>query len=188
VSLSSDSDHTVNSVKAELKAQAREQGIGFGSPGMGMGGVGVEESRTAYQTVAEVESREPFSVGPGETKTVNLQLYVDGSAGSGAGQANNVGGAMGGIMRTMANIAGSLDHVNYIYRVYASAEVEGVTLHPSDHQPIELLPPQTQPQATQPIENLEPNQPPVAFPPNMVEPPTEQNIVIPDQTNQPPQS
>lgn len=149
VNISTDSTHTIKSVKAELQAQAREQGIGVGSMGMGMnqpgfGGVGVGESRTTYQTIAQAESREPLSVGPGEVKTVNLQLYIDGSAGSSRqlGGDDNSGGGLGGALRAVANFAGSLDHVNYIYRVYASADVDGAALSPNDHQPIQVLPAQ----------------------------------------------
>jgi hypothetical protein len=192
VTISADSTHTIKSVKAEIKAQAREQGIGIGIGGSGIGigqggfnNAGVEEGTTAYQTIAQVESREPLSVGPGEVKTVNLQLYIDGSAGSSRqlGGANNASGVLGGALRAIANVAGNLDHVNYIYRVYASADVEGVALNPSDHQPIQILPPQEQAQTAQPtINNLQATQP--ASP----QAPIGQPPVAPDQNNENPQS
>ncbi len=159
VNISADKEHTINSLKAEIQAQAREQGFSFGN-GMNQsytGGVGIQEERTTYQTIAIVESREPLTVGPGETKTVNLQLYIDGTAGS----RNNVGGATdGGLMgalQSVANVASNLEHVDYIYRVKASADVEGVSLKPSDHMPIQILPEQVA-QTNQPvINNFQPN-------------------------------
>jgi hypothetical protein len=181
VTISADSTQTINSVKAEIKAQAREQGIGFGGGSMGMGqgagGVGVEDSRTNYQTVAQVESRESFSVGPNEVKTVNLQLYLDGSGGGGSqlGGVTNSGGALGGALRAVASVAGSLDHVNYIYRVYASADVAGAALDASDHQEIQILPPQEVAQAAQPIANAQPSQPEASNEPNIVTPPAQNN-------------
>src|ERR1700691_5501178 len=67
VTVTSDSSQTINSVKAQIKAQAKEQGFTMG----GGQGIGVQEGRTMEQTVAQAENREPFTIGPGETKTVN---------------------------------------------------------------------------------------------------------------------
>jgi hypothetical protein len=142
VSVTADSSQTINSIKAEIKASAREEGIGFGGGGMG-GGVGVREGRTMSQTVAQVESREPFTIGPGETKTVNLQLFIDGNAGSGnsVAQLGNMGGGIGGAFQALATVAQTMEHVNYIYTVHASADVAGVSIDPSDKLPIQILPP-----------------------------------------------
>jgi hypothetical protein len=141
VSVTADSSQTINSIKAEIKASAREEGVSLG--GGGMGGVGVREGRSMAQTVAQVESREPFTIGPGETKTVNLQLFIDGNAGSGnpLGQLGNMNGGIGGAFKALATVAQTMEHVNYIYTVHASADVQGVTIDPSDKLPIQILPP-----------------------------------------------
>ena len=139
IAVTSDSSQIINSVKAQIKAQAKEQGFTMG----GGQGVGVQEGRTMEQTVAQAESREPFTIGSGETKTVNLQLYLNGgAAGTGPmGQMGNAGGAIGGVLQTMASLAQNFDHVNYIYTVHGSVDVQGHSLNPSDKQPIQILPP-----------------------------------------------
>ena len=179
VTITSDDSRTINSVKAELKAQAREQGIGLGGFGMEphMGGIGTQQSRTMYQTVAQVESREPFTVNAGEPKTVNLQLYLNGSpmSGSPLGQLGNSGGVMGGILKTLGN----LDHVNYLYRVDASAQIEGVGMDPSDNQAIQLLPPSQTVEFAQPTAPLVPGQ--SSEPTQQVTPGTpESNVIQPE--------
>ncbi len=147
VTITADSTQTINNVKAEIKAQAREQGFTMGGQGVGM-----QEGRTMAQTVAQVESREPFTVGPGETKTVNLQLFINGSTGTGGplGQMGNMGGALGGALQAVASVAQNFEHVNYLYSVHASADVQGHHVGPSDKQSIEILPPSATAQAVQP--------------------------------------
>lgn len=179
VTISADSSQTINSVKAEIKAQAKEQGIAMG--GGNMGGMGVQQGRTMAQTIAEVESREAFTIAPGETKTVNLELYIGGSAGSGnpLGQMANAGGGLGGVMQAVASAAQNFEHVNYIYSVHASADVEGVSLDPGDKLPIQILPPTaavqtaqpTQPSSSVPGQNQLPTTPPIPPLPGMQVPP-----------------
>jgi hypothetical protein len=173
VTITADSPQTIDSVKAEIKAQVREQGLNIGGMGGGMGvnrGVGVEDRRTNYQTVAQVESRESFTLSPGETKTVTLQLFINGSAGSGnpLGQLNNMGGALGGVLQSVVSAAQGFEHVNYVYSVHASANVQGVALDPSDKQPIQILPPAAAAQpiqpAAQPADTLQSTTQPITQP------------------------
>jgi hypothetical protein len=182
VTIVADGSQTINSVKAEIKAQIREEGIseGFGMGGMnGMGmnrgGIGVQAGGSNYRTVAQVESREPFTISPGETKTVNFQLYLQGSGGN-TNPAPGISGALGAI----ESVAQNFEHVNYLYRVEASANVQGVSLDPNDKQPIEILPPsetaqpgQPTPFAADPVSNQD--QPPMAQPasPTPMMPPTQ---------------
>jgi hypothetical protein len=157
VTVTSESSQTINSVKAQIKAQAKEQGFTMGNGQ----GVGVQDSRTMEQTVAQAENRETFTIGPGETKVVNLQLYLNGgAAGNGAmDQLGNVGGVLGGALQTMVSLAQDFDHINYIYTVHGSVDVQGHSLNPSDKQSIQILPPSEtvqaaqvpQPQTDQPI-------------------------------------
>jgi hypothetical protein len=156
VTITADSSQTIDSVKAEIKAQAKEQGISMSSNSGGM-----ENSRTTHQTVAEVESREPFTLGPGESKTINLELYINGSAGSvnPLAQFNNAGGALGSVLQSVASVAQNFEHINYIYSVHASANVQGITLDPNDKQPIQILPPTQAAQAAQTVQAVQPTQP-----------------------------
>lgn len=150
VTIESDSQQTINSVKAELKAQIREEGLRMGSmAGMGNRGIGAQAGGSNYRTVAQIQSNEPFTISPGETKTVNLELYLSGSDGG-----NNTGSPMGGALGALMNVAQGFEHVNYLYRVEASANVQGVHLDPNDKQPIEILPPNNG-QATQPTQTIE---------------------------------
>jgi hypothetical protein len=200
VTVTSDTSQTINGVKAEIQAQARETGIGLG--GMGGGGngisVGARDERTTYNTVAKVESREPFTLGPGESKTFNFELYINGSAASGnpLAQMGNIGGALGGIMEAAATAVQTFDHINYIYRVHASANVGGHTMDPSDKQAIEILPataapaapesfaPQAQSAAPAP-QNPQPPQPPLPPTPMMPMQPAEPNETAPPNQNPP---
>ncbi len=143
VTLTADSSQTISSVKAEIMAEARESGMSLGN------GLGVHESRSMARAVAEVENREPFTIAPGETKTVNLQLYLNGGAGGPLDQIANVGGAMGGALHALASVAQSFGHVNYLYTVKASADVQGHHMGPNDEQPIQILP---APQAASPAQ------------------------------------
>jgi hypothetical protein len=139
LTITADSSRTINSVKAELKAQAREQGITLGSGQ----GIGTQSSSTTSQTIAQVESREPFTISPGETKTIDLQLYLSGGL-PGANvmaQMDNIGGALGGAMKAMASVAQGFGHVNYFYSVHASADVQDAHMSPKDKQSIQILPP-----------------------------------------------
>ncbi len=150
VTITADSSQTINSVKAEIRAEAKEQGVNIGGPN---GGVGMQSSRSMPQTIAQVENREPFTIAPGETKTINLELYISGSAASGnpMSQVANIGGGLGTALQAVAAVAQNFDHVSYLYTVHASADVPGVSLDPGDHQPIQILPPTAAaPQPTQP--------------------------------------
>jgi hypothetical protein len=164
VTITADSSQTINSVKAEIKAQVREEGLKMGSMnGMSGGSFGVGGGRSTYQTVAKVESREPFTINPGETRTINLQLYLNGSAGNG-----NMRAPLGGALGALASVAQNFERVNYMYSVHASVNVQGISLDPSDKQPIEILPPVENAQAvqsTQTINNLQDNNQPQATQP-----------------------
>jgi hypothetical protein len=133
ITITSEEAKTITDVTAELQAQTCEQSIGIGAMGNGMGGVGVQEEQSNYQTVSQVEDRESFSVLPGETKTITLQLFLNDNNAAGM---STVSEALGGVMRTLSN----LDGIHYLYRVNAFAQVEGIDFKPSDKQPIELLP------------------------------------------------
>jgi len=147
VMVTSSTMQTVNVVKAEIKAQAKEQGIRMG----GGPGMGVNSSETMTQTVAQVESREPFTINPGETKTINLQLFMNGTGVSGnpMAQMRTGAGGLGGVLQSMAVASQAFEHINYLYSVHASLEVQGLALHPSDKQPIQILPPAAAPPPTQ---------------------------------------
>ena len=158
VTLTADSAQTINSVKAELKARAKEEGLMLGN-----GGIGAQQSRTMEQTIAQVENRQPFTIAPGETKTVNLQLYIDGTTGNASPS-----GGTGAAANVINSIIQGLGHVHYIYSLHVSADVPGVALDPSDKMPIQILPAaQTQP-TQPPAASQNPPTPPI--PPTPTQP------------------
>ncbi|HSW98407.1 MAG TPA: hypothetical protein VLF71_01070 [Candidatus Saccharimonadales bacterium] len=127
VMLTADSPQTITSVKAEVKAKAKEQGMRVGN-----GGVGVQAGGTMSQTIAQVESREAFTLAAGETKTVTLQLQL-------AGPANMLGQAGGAMGNVLQGVMQSVAHVNYLYSIHASADVQGIALDPSVSQILQVL-------------------------------------------------
>lgn len=175
VDVTTDNTQTITAVKVELKAQAREEGFSMGNRGgFSVGnnmqtGNGMQANNTMEQTVAQAEDRTTFTINPGETKTVSLQLYLNGGTvgmnpnGMFPGAGNN--GAIGNVLNVVSSLAmaGSFEHINYVYSVHAYASVEGHNIGPSDKQPIQILPPtanpQSQPAQPQPPQSMTPSQP-----------------------------
>lgn len=135
-----ESPQTINKIKADIRVQTREQGIGLNG--------GVDDGETTEQIIAQVEDREPFTLAPNETRTIQLQIALDTSSGTGfpTGQIN---GAVAGVLQSIASVAGNFENVSRSYTVHASADVAGISLDPTDHQPIQVLP-AAQAQTTQP--------------------------------------
>ncbi len=141
VTLTADGAQTVTSVKVELRAQMQQQGVSLN------GGVGMQKSTTTAQPVAVAENREPISLSPGQPQTVGLQLFLSGNT-SAPGMLTGLGNSspVDGVMNSVLSATQAFNHVNYTYTLHASADVEGITLDPSDKLPIQLLPPTETPQ------------------------------------------
>lgn len=159
VAVTSDSPQTVNSITVKLEAEEREQGvsIGFGSGGMNnMNQMGANDENTGYQTVAQVENRDQFTIAPGDTKTVSLQLYLNNAqTGQGQpGQMNPMGAALGGVLQSIA--MRGFAHASFIYRVHVSADIAGVGIGPHQNLPIQIAPPSGQQFAAQPAPSMVP--------------------------------
>ncbi len=141
VSITADSSQSVKSVKVEIKAVAREQGVNIGlGSGIGTGSGGNPQDTATSQVVAKAENREPFTIAPGETKQVTLELFISGMGNMNMGNFDQAG-ALGGALQAITSIAQNFSHMNFTYTVHASADVEGIALDPSDKQPIQILPP-----------------------------------------------
>lgn len=136
VTVTSQEPRTIHSITVELQSQEQAQGVG-----VGMGnGVGFEDSETSYSTIGQVENRDQFTISPGESRTVNLQLYANNNPTNMLNQFGNtpVGGAIGGLVNFAAR---SFQNVHFNYRIHASADVEGVGIGPAQHVAIQLEPP-----------------------------------------------
>jgi hypothetical protein len=144
VTITTDTPQTVNSVTVKLEAEEREQGvnIGFGSGNMNQ--MGTNNGNTNYETVAVVENRDQFSIAPGDSKTISLQLYLNNAqAGQGMpGTMNPMGAALGGVLQSIA--MRGLAHTSFIYRIHVSADIEGVGIGPHQNLPIQIAPPTIQ--------------------------------------------
>lgn len=167
VTITSDTTQTIKATKVELKVTTKEEGLNFNNQG-----VGVNDQRTMAQTVAQAEDRESFTINPGETKTLNLQLYLDSNANP---QMPNMGGGkIGGFMQAVATAAQGMERINFIYSVHASVDVDGHGLNPSDQQPIQIIPASAQANPiAQPIDNFQSasqSQPQTMPDPNQVNP------------------
>lgn len=135
VTISADSTQTITSVKAQIKARVQEQGLRMGHGE----GVGLQSSTSSNITIAEAENKTSFIVNPGETKTVTLELVISGNA-TGYPLGPNGAGALNPILQTVTSAVQGLEHLNYLYSVHASADVQGIALDPSDSTPIQILP------------------------------------------------
>jgi hypothetical protein len=149
LTVTADSVQTVNSATVVLEAQTHEQGFG-----LERGGMGVNEQETAYQTVAQIQNHEVFTIQPDETKTVTLELSVNGNVGT--GQLGQFGTAAGGILQAVVSVAQRMDNVSYTYRLHASLDIQGVGMGPHADQSIQIIPapsaqPVVQQQSQQPI-------------------------------------
>lgn len=136
VTVSAKSAQTILSVKAEIQCERREHDATFG---IGQT-VGTRQTGTITETIAVIENREPFTLNAGESKTIELPLYLNGGTAAQnplAGLSESMG-VVGGILESVAS---QLDHVNYLYTIHASADVDGIKLDPSTSQSIQFLPP-----------------------------------------------
>jgi hypothetical protein len=158
VNITADSTQTINAVKVEIKAQEREQGMGMGGVGVGIGNNnmnnGYNNQQSTEQTVAVVESRETFTINAGETKTVQLQLALNGTAamGNGLSQLQGAAGNFGNALAAIASVASNFENISYTYSVHAYVDVADIAMDPSDKQPIQILPPVQQAPAPQPVQ------------------------------------
>ena len=146
ITITSDTSQTIKSIKAEVKARAKEQGFSVGSQGAGM-----QTGTTTEMVVAKAENRDAFTVNPGETKTIDMQLFVDSN--QNLAMSGNISGPAAGVMKAVTALAQGMNHISYLYTVHAYADVDGHAFNPSDKQDIQLLPPSTAQQTATTVSN-----------------------------------
>jgi len=136
LTITANTARTVNSATVELQAKEQEQGFGLSN-----GGVGTNRQNTSYQTVARVQGNDAFTINPGETHTVSLELFINENATTSPfGQFGGAGSALGGVLQAVSAVAQKLGNVSYLYQLHASLDVQDVGVGPSDNTPIQILP------------------------------------------------
>lgn len=125
-----DAPAQIKSVKAEI--QALNQSIGFSQP-MGQTTSSANNTSTP-QTVAQEVNAQPFTLHPGQTQTLQLNIAMNAA---GAAPDSAVAKAIGRIQ----TLAETLNSSSYTYTLIASADVEGIALDPSHSQNLQILKP-----------------------------------------------
>lgn len=122
MTITSDTTHVVSKITARIEAQAKEQGMVMGGQGAGL-----ESSKTTFQTIAEAQNAESFTINPGETKTVSLQLALNTAATAAGGYGGpSPSGGVAQVIGTVMAAVQPFEHVNFIYRVHVTADVPWV--------------------------------------------------------------
>jgi hypothetical protein len=130
---------TVENIRVNITAQSQNQG--FNEPtnqNIGM----PETAQGAQHVVAEANYTQPFSIMPGETKTIKLSIVMNAGAAVGAQLPEGSGMAqVAGALQKLQSISEAMNGNSYQYFIQVSAKIEGVTLGPSYQQSIQILKP-----------------------------------------------
>jgi hypothetical protein len=94
------------------------------------------------KTVARVDHAQPFTLAPGQSQSLQLNLVMNAAAaiqqqlpeGSGLAQ-------VAGAISKLQSISEAINGESYNYSLKASADVEGITFDPSKSRPIQVLKP-----------------------------------------------
>lgn len=134
--VASDSPAQVKGVKVEIIAESRNQA--FNQPSS----VGTSNEQFTQQTVARSDYNQPFTLNPGETKTVQVNIVMN--QGKSVESQLPQGSAMAQVAHAVGQLQSLQEHLNqnsYSYYVQAVADVDGVSFDPSDRQDIQILKP-----------------------------------------------
>ncbi len=113
-----DSLAPVKAVRAEIIAESNNQS--FSSPSDS----GMDNSQSTLQTVARAENVEPFTLAPGESKTIELKIIMN--AGSAIADQLPGGGAGAAIAKGLARletISETLNQNSYTYQLQGTADL-----------------------------------------------------------------
>lgn len=136
----SDQPHSIKRVTAEILATSRNQGFSqINNPAI----AGNANSSDTITTVfARAEDAQPFILQPGETKTIQLAIVINGT--QVIADQLPAGSAMAGVVgafQKLQSVGQALNASSYTYTLKASADVEGIALDPASEQPLQVLKP-----------------------------------------------
>lgn len=134
----SDEPRSINSVIVEILANSKDSTMDMIKNDAN--NQVAEENREIDQQVAVARNDQPFQIGTGETKTVNIIIPLNPTLNQQGQPANTgvVGEAMGLIQHLNAyGASASQNHLKYSVR--ASVHIEGIMLNPKAEQPLQVL-------------------------------------------------
>lgn len=129
-----DSQAQINSTRVEIYSESHDQNFNSNNSGA--------SAPTTTQLVARAENTEQFTLMPGQSKSIQLNIVMNAGAaveaqlpqGSGMAQVANA-------MQQLQAIGEALHANTATYYIQASADVDGVMLDPSVRRPIQILKP-----------------------------------------------
>ena len=132
----SDEQETIERIVVSIIAETFDRG--FSSPD-----VSNPNNRQGQESVvAEANDMQPFTLMPGETKSVQLNIVMNQGASMAAQIPEGSGMAqVAGMLQKIQSVSEVMNNNSYRYFLRATAKVEGIALSPSQQQPLQILKP-----------------------------------------------
>jgi hypothetical protein len=129
-----EAQQSVKRVTAEIIATSRN--ATFSQPSRD----GFDNTQPMTETVARAENVEPFTLQPGEVKSVQLNITMNAGAAAGAQLPEGSGLAkVAGALQKLQTVTETLNKGSYTYDVRATVDVDGIALDPAKSQPLQIL-------------------------------------------------
>jgi uncharacterized membrane protein len=129
-----DKPENIKSVKVQIIRQSHNQSFSTGNINQGM--------QNQEFTVAQAEDVQPFSISPGETKTVQLSITMNAGTALGAQLPEGSGmSAVAGALEKLQEVSEVMNQNSYSYYIHASAQIDGIAIGPGSRQPLQILKP-----------------------------------------------
>ncbi len=136
VTLTSSEARTFQWIRVDL--EATQQDFAFNNPGS-MNNQAINRQQNTVTTVARAQMLEPFSMAVGETKTIPLQIVLNGANAATAGGGLSQGqAAVAKVFSKIQTLSSLIDPHTYHYSLKAIANVDGIALDPSTNSGISL--------------------------------------------------
>lgn len=132
----SDEQETIERVVVSIIAETFDRGFSSPDPNNRAGQQGQES------VMAEANDMQPFTLMPGQTKSIQLNIVMNQGAAMAAQVPEGSGMAqVAGMLQKLQSVSESMDNTSYRYFLRATAKVEGIALSPSQEQPLQILKP-----------------------------------------------
>lgn len=131
-----DKQESIERVTVRILAQTNNRAFSASS------NANANASQNEEHTVAEAEYAQPFSLAPGETKNVPLNIVMNQGAAVASQLPQDSGAAkVFGALQKLESVSEAMNGASYTYTIEASAKVQGLALGPGTRQPIQILKP-----------------------------------------------
>lgn len=129
-----DQQRTIDHVSVAITAQSYNQAFSDSDD--------TSPAQSQQHTVAQSDYAQPFTLMPGETKTVEVSIVMNEGAAVAAQLPEGSGMAqIAGVFQKLQSVSEALNGSSWQYSIEASAKIEGVSFGPSYQQPIQILKP-----------------------------------------------